>query len=506
MKKRVLRFETLENREILAVTAGLDAPSPAPTSAAPAGFAVGDVYVASTIDADGDGFVGPAELSYMSYAWFGSDGDENWNPASDLDGDGFVGPGDYARLSSYWFKTCDALPDETKSYEIYPSNIENWFLFGDQVSKVTAQNGALTLDAASGSLEAVCDFDGFAENLRVTADFRGTGAYGAGIELAVQASGARYYAEFRNDGVALYYVDEGESFTLLRRADYTFVAGRTETVWVQVSGGQLACGVRGQTLVALDETRLSGGGVGFYASEGTARFSNISVSFDPERVENTVDPLPDAGKQVLITASATGLSYWLFIPTDVSARSKNGFPLLLFLHGGGERGNVNSVKVHGPPMLLETGRAGTWPFITVSPSCPSGATWSASQLLNLLDEAAAWLPVDEDRVYVTGVSMGGHGTWDMLLADPDRFAAAAPICGWSDPSRASLLVDLPIWVFHGDADTQVNWRNSSNMVDAIRAAGGTKVEFTLYPGVGHNCWTTTYNNDALYAWLLNQSR
>ncbi|MBR2693029.1 MAG: hypothetical protein IKE69_02335, partial [Thermoguttaceae bacterium] len=108
MKKRVLRFETLENREILAVTAGLDAPSPAPTSAAPAGFAVGDVYVASTIDADGDGFVGPAELSYMSYAWFGSDGDENWNPASDLDGDGFVGPGDYALLSSYWFKTCDA--------------------------------------------------------------------------------------------------------------------------------------------------------------------------------------------------------------------------------------------------------------------------------------------------------------------------------------------------------------------------------------------------------------
>ena len=102
--------------------------------------------------------------------------------------------------------------------------------------------------------------------------------------------------------------------------------------------------------------------------------------------------------------------------------------------------------------------------------------------------------------------MGGHGTWDMLLADPDRFAAAAPICGWSDPSRAPLLVDVPIWVFHGDADTQVSWKNSSNMVDAIRAAGGTKVEFTLYPGVGHNSWTVTYNNRDLYTWFLRQSR
>ena len=716
MKKRALRFESLEERELLAVTAGLElpvsAPLPASTEAAPAGYAVGDVYIASTFDADGDGFIGPAEMSYMSYAWFSMDGQENWNPASDLDGDGFIGPGDHAYISSNWFKTNDALPDSTKSYRIYPSDIsnwslfgdqvskisarsgsltldarscdleavcdysafsqnlrvtcdfktttaasvlkaglelavqesgaryyaelqadraylyfvdgsgrmtlldgafctiasnqtytvwaqvsggkvsfgvgdgalisvsdtrlsggqvgfsasggvsvftnikvdvnpaavpapsnrvgdvilhstfvengvpldepitwceiypsdtENWFLFGDKVSKVTARNGVLTIDGTFGAMEAVCDYDKFEDDIRVSANFRGAATFKAGIELAVQPSGARYYAELQAGGVSLYLVDEGEAFTLLNTANYTFNAGMTYSVWMQVTDGQLAFGVGGETVIAMDEITLSGGGVGFYSSSGIGAYSNISVRFDPERVENTVNPLPEAGKQILITDSATGLSYWLFVPTNTEARTKKGFPLMLFLHGGGERGNVNSVKGLGPPMLIEKGYAGQdlkglWPFITVSPCCPAGLTWSASQLHQLLDEVVEWLPVNEDRVYVTGLSMGGHGTWDMLLADPTRFAAAVPICGWSDPSRASLLVDIPIWVFHGDADTQVNWKNSSNMVDAIRAAGGTKVEFTLYPGVGHNSWTATYNNPDLYIWLLNQSR
>ena len=707
MRKRALRFESLENRELLAVTAGLDAPSPAPTSAVPAGFAVGDVYVASTIDADGDGFVGPAELSYMSYAWFGSDGDENWNPASDLDGDGFVGPGDYALLSSYWFKTCDALPDETKSYEIYPSNIENWFLFGDQVSKVTAQNGALTLDARGGDLEAVCDFDGFAENLRVTADFkaadlsgafnaglelavqesgvrycaeirpdrvylyyvgadgkmtlldgalytfaanrtytvwaqktsgqvafgvddlalvavgdtrlsagqvgfyasggvgvftnvkvesdppsaavpenrvgdviagtkfaengvplsepvsayrivpsnienwflfgdqvskasakngaltldassgaieavvdyeafeenlrvtadfRGTGAFAAGIEIAVQPSGARYYAEFRNDAVSLYYVDRGERFALLHRVGYAFVAGRTETVWVQVSGGQLACGVRGETLIALSETRLSGGDVGFYVSEGTARFSNISAESNPAKTANTIADLPQAGKQFLYTSPSTGLVCQLYLPTDLSAQNKNGLPLLVYLHGASERGNPEKIKLHGPSKLLEIGWADSWPFITLSPNCPAGTTWSTSQLLTLFDEVADWLPVDKNRVYLTGCSMGGHGTWNLLLAAPDRFAAGAPVCGWSDPSRAAALVDVPIWIRHGAADTGVSPQRSRDMYNAITAAGGTKVILTLFPGVGHDCWDEAYDTWELYDWFLEQSK
>ena len=107
MKKRTLRFESLEERQLLAVTAGLaslaDLPAPAPVSAEPSGYKVGDVYIASTADADGDGFIGPAEFSYMSNAWFSTDGAENWNPVSDIDGDGFIGPGDFSLLSAAWF-------------------------------------------------------------------------------------------------------------------------------------------------------------------------------------------------------------------------------------------------------------------------------------------------------------------------------------------------------------------------------------------------------------------
>lgn len=143
MNQRQLRFESLEERQLLAVWAGgvpdaagaaaagrdaapeIPAAVPAPTEAVPAGYAVGDVYIASAFDVDGDGFVGPAELSYMSYGWFSARGDQKYLASCDLDGDGFIGPGDYSVLSQYWFKTCDQLPDETKSYTIYPSHSSN---------------------------------------------------------------------------------------------------------------------------------------------------------------------------------------------------------------------------------------------------------------------------------------------------------------------------------------------------------------------------------------------
>ena len=280
MKKRVLRFESLEDRRLLAVAAGLETPFPEPTAAVPAGAAVGDVYIASTLDADGDGFIGPAELSYMSHAWFASDGGDRWNPASDLDGDGFVGPGDYALLSSYWFKTNDGLPESTRSYQIYPSDIGNWILFGDQVSKISARGGTLTLDAGGGGLEAVCDYDAFPENLRVTADFKTAGvsaAFQAGIELAVQESGARYCAEIQPDRACLYYVDGSGRMSLLDGAFYTFSPNETYTVWVQKSDSFLSFGVGSGTLISVSDARLSGGQVGFYASEGASVFQNIGI-------------------------------------------------------------------------------------------------------------------------------------------------------------------------------------------------------------------------------------
>ncbi len=508
MRKRVLRFESLEERRLLAVWAGNEAvPVPAPTEALPPGYRAGDVFVQAAADIDGDGFIGPAELSYMSYGWFAPGGSAGYRPASDLDGDGFIGPGDYALLSAYWFKNNDALPDETKSYEIYPSDLSNWNLYTDDVSNISVKNGTLVLDAENGLQEAVCDYSRFAGGLRVTADFKGTGgAFAAGIELAVQMSGERYCAEFRNDRAALCHVGADGTFTLLRSVSCTFDAGGTYTVWMQSSGGQVACGIGNKTLVALDDARLSGGDVGFYAESGTGTFSNMTAEVNPDRVENTPGCPCEPGVQTLFTSPSTGLSYWLFIPTDTSALSKDGYPLILFLHGGGERGDPELVKVHGPASLLETDAADEWPFITVSPSCPANTVWSADQLLALLDEVTPLLPADTGRIYATGMSMGGHGTWDLLLKAPERFAAAAPLCGWSDPSRAPLLADIPIWVFHGDSDTQVSYQRSAEMVSAIRAAGGEKVLFTLYAGVGHNCWTVTYNNSELYAWFLSQRR
>ena len=297
MKKRALRFESLEERQLLAVTAGLAPPAlPAPLAAEPAGCRVGDVYIASTIDADGDGFIGPAELSYMSGAWFSADGSENWNPASDIDGDGFVGPGDYALLSSYWFKTSDALPESTRSYVIYPSDTANWQLFGEDTSKITARKGSLTLTARDGELEAVCAYDGFSDDLRVTADYRSTNptlAFKAGIELAVQDDGRCYYAELQGDRVCLYSVSDRGAMTLLNGAFYSFASNVTYTVWMQKSGGQLSFGVGGDTLVSVSDNTLSGGKVGFRASDGANVFSSISVEPNPDTVQAVSNRIGD---------------------------------------------------------------------------------------------------------------------------------------------------------------------------------------------------------------------
>ena len=286
MKKRALRFETLEERQLLAVTAGLNAAGlPEPTEAAPAGQRVGDVCISSPIDVDGDGFIGPSELSYMSFAWFSADGTENWNPASDIDGDGFVGPGDYALLSSYWFRTNEALPESAKSYEIYPSNTENWLLFGDRVSKITPRNGTLTLDARTGELEAVCDYEGFADSLRVTADFKTTDTaseFKAGLELAVQESGSRYYAEMQPDRVCLYHIGNNGQMTLLDGAFCSFALNETYTVWGQVSDGTVSFGIGEETLISAADSRLSGGMVGFSASAGVNLFSSIKVENNPD--------------------------------------------------------------------------------------------------------------------------------------------------------------------------------------------------------------------------------
>lgn len=229
-----------------------------------------------------------------------------------------------------------------------------------------------------------------------------------------------------------------------------------------------------------------------------------------------------------------GYQYLLALPTGYDAKAEKTWPMILFLHGSGERGtDVWKVAVHGPPKLLRADApppANETPeararreaavkslaenFIVVSPQCPAGVSWDDDAIGALLDEIAAKHKVDAKRVYLTGLSMGGFGTWSYAMKNPGRFAAIVPICGGGEPGtvrrmarmKKAELTSLPVWVFHGAKDPTVPLDESQQMIDALKKAGATNVQFTIYPEAKHDSWTETYNNPELYAWLLKHSR
>lgn len=197
-----------------------------------------------------------------------------------------------------------------------------------------------------------------------------------------------------------------------------------------------------------------------------------------------------------------GYRYHLYIP-DIDKPEK-GFPLLLFLHGAGERGNdIESVKIHGLNNMLKT--LNPLPFIVISPQVPDGAWWDSDILYALIDHTMATYPIDRNRIYVTGLSMGGYGTWDLITKYPERFAAAIPICGGGNWLSVDRAKNIPVWAFHGDADTVIPIDRSVEMVEALRQAGGD-VKLTIYPDTGHNAWTPTYRNKEIYQWLMQHQR
>lgn len=179
------------------------------------------------------------------------------------------------------------------------------------------------------------------------------------------------------------------------------------------------------------------------------------------------------------------------------------WPLVLFLHGAGERGSdLELVKKHGPPRLIAEGK--TFPFIMVAPQCPDGQWWSDDVLIALLDKIENDYSVDRSREYVTGLSMGGFGTWRLAMLNPDRFAAILPICGGGDEKLICAIAKVPAWAFHGAKDPVVPLSESQKMVDALKACGGDP-KLTVYPEAGHDSWTETYNNPDVYTWLLSHS-
>ena len=196
------------------------------------------------------------------------------------------------------------------------------------------------------------------------------------------------------------------------------------------------------------------------------------------------------------------VKYWLFLPEGYKPDGKP-WPVLFFLHGAGERGDdLNLVKKHGPPKIVDS--KPDFPFVVVSPQSRRFG-WQVDLLDALLDEVLANYNVDPDRVYLTGLSMGGFGTWAWAIERPDRFAALVPICGGGRPEDVAVLRHIPVWAFHGGKDPVVRLERGQAMVDALRKAGGD-VRFTVYPDAGHDSWTATYDSPELYRWLLKQRR
>lgn len=205
-----------------------------------------------------------------------------------------------------------------------------------------------------------------------------------------------------------------------------------------------------------------------------------------------------SAKQLNLTSE-----YLIYLPEGYAEEEDKNWPLLIFLHGVGERGNdVEKVKVHGPPKLAEMKE---FPFILVSPQCPPNEWWNPYVLNKLYDEVVGTYKVDKSRVYLTGLSMGGFGTWQWAAENPEKFAAIAPICGGGNPNSVWKLRHIPTRVFHGDSDNVVPLKMSEVMVDAL-SEFNSDVEFTVYPDVGHDSWTETYDKDELYEWFLSQSK
>lgn len=190
---------------------------------------------------------------------------------------------------------------------------------------------------------------------------------------------------------------------------------------------------------------------------------------------------------------------------------KQRYPLLIWLHGAGQSGSDNEAQMGGAPkpMLSEDSQR-QHPCFFLAPQCPSrDIGWKnevADNLVALIADLVEHLPIDESRIYLTGSSMGGSGTWYIAAKYPQIFAAAVPLCGGGDPKQAGVLKDIPFWVFHGDQDDQVPVERSRTMVEAVKAAGGERMNYTELAGAGHLITGTVYPRSDLHEWLFAQRR
>lgn len=220
--------------------------------------------------------------------------------------------------------------------------------------------------------------------------------------------------------------------------------------------------------------------------------------------------------------NGTALKYRFSAPASVVAGKT--YPLVLFLHGAGERGDDNTAQLkHGVLPILKGAESLGDPCFLIAPQCPTDRWWAPidhesmdlsaadkpnallETVLALVDQTMKDEPIDPKRFYVTGISMGGFGTWDLLGRVPEKIAAAMPICGGGDPSLVARFKNVPIWAFHGEADTTVPVKGTRDMIAALEKAGG-KPKSTYYPGVSHDSWTQTYANPEVIHWMFAHRR
>lgn len=201
-----------------------------------------------------------------------------------------------------------------------------------------------------------------------------------------------------------------------------------------------------------------------------------------------------------------GYRYLLSLPDGYAADEKRRWPLVVFLHGSGERGtDLELVKKHGPPKLLAAGQK--FEAIIASPQCLPRQVWNPHGIKALTDHLTQALRIDVDRIYLTGLSMGGYGTWETALEHPDTYAAIVPICGGAGVRwvMADRISHVPAWIFHGAKDSAVSPDFSRRMHEALTKAGGVS-KLTIYPNAAHDSWTAAYGDPQMWKWLLEQRR
>ncbi len=246
----------------------------------------------------------------------------------------------------------------------------------------------------------------------------------------------------------------------------------------------------------------------------------ISDSVDAQKSETSV-----YSKEIFKDSVGHALNYRLLTPLvefKDCMEAKKTYPLVVFLHGAGERGDDNEKQlIHGSKLFSDIETRVNHPAFVIFPQCPEGKKWvevdwslpahdmpaEASEnlqlTLDLIDSMIENYPIDTSRIYVIGLSMGGYGVWDIISRYPDKFAAAVPICGGGDEAQALKIKDVPIWAFHGGNDRLVPTQRTRNMINAVKKAGGHP-KYTEYPGVGHLSWNKAFAEPDLLDWLFSQ--